>query len=483
MSVRVRIAPAPSGSLHIGNVRTALYNWLFARHTDGTFILRVEDTDPSRSFPEHYETIKEDLRWLGLDWDEGPGVDGPHAPYLQTERLALYADAAKRLLEAGAVYRCYCTPEELRARRGEAIAAKRRWRYDRRCLQLAENELKSFESENRLWALRLRVPAEGETKFDDVVTGEVVFRHEDLDDIILVRSDGRPLYNLAATVDDGLMEITHVIRGLDLQSSTPYQIILHGVLGNAVPTYAHVPLVYGPGGQPLSKRYGGDSVATFRSLGYLPEAMMNYLALLGWGTADQTILDKDELISKFELEKVHASPANIDPDKLDWMNGEYIRMLDDEDLTERMIPWLVRDGLVSDPPDGEQREKIVIATPLVKTRIKRLDGVAGLIRSWFADVEPDPSDFERVMRQPWVPELLDKAVNSLSSLASWDQDSIEGALRSVVDELSLKLRVASRPLYVAISGNAASAPLFDTMAVVGRDKSVERLKRARALVG
>lgn len=480
MRVRVRIAPAPSGSLHIGVARTALYNWLFARRHGGVFILRVEDTDPSRAFPEHYQTIQDDLRWLGLDWDEGPAVGGPYAPYLQTERLDLYREAASKLVEAEAAYRCYCTPEELKQRRETAIAAKKRWRYDRRCLKLMETERKAFEAESRPWALRLLVPDDGETSFDDMVTGEVTFRHDDLDDIILVRSDGRPLYNLAATVDDGLMEITHVVRGLDLQSSTPYQIIVHKTLGSRVPRYAHVPLVYGPGGQPLSKRYGGDSIQTFRSLGYLPEAMVNYLALLGWGTADQTILGRDELVRRFELEKVHASPANIDSDRLDWMNGEYIRKLADEDLARLIEPFLAREGLLHDPPADEERSKLETAATAIKTRIERLEQAPDLVRSWFTDVEPDPRDVERVMREAYVPDLLEHVRTALQGLEEWNQRVIEDALRGVVEEMELKPKAAFRPLYVAITGRAASAPLFDAMTAIGKERSLERLRRAGA---
>lgn len=481
MKVRVRIAPAPSGSLHIGNIRTALYNWLFARKNKGVFMVRVEDTDPSRVSEEHYETIQEDLRWMGLEWDEGPGVEGPYGPYFQSKRLGIYSDYAKRLVDAGAAYRCYCTPDELKERRETARASGKTPKYDRRCYRLTNAERSANEAEKKPWALRIFVP-EGTTTFDDVVTGEVTFHHEDLDDVIIVRSDARPLYNLAASVDDGIMRISHVIRGLDLQSSTPYQIIMHKVFGHEIPRYAHIPLVTGPGGQKLSKRFGGDNVETFRSKGYLPETMINYLALLGWGTADQTILSKDELVSLFELEKVHASPAMIDPDKLDWMNGEYIRMLHDGQLAERITPWLSGAGLVSDPPSAEEWAAIEVAAPLVKTRIKRLEELPDLIRSWFEDVEPNKEDFERVMRESYVSELLDKAHAVLGSLPEWNKDVIETALRELVDGLDLKLRVASRPLYVAITGRAASAPLFDTMEVIGREKSLDRIQNALGLL-
>lgn len=477
--VRVRIAPAPSGSLHIGNVRTALYNWLFARQKGGVFVLRVEDTDPSRVSPEHYQTIQDDLRWLGLDWDEGPGAGGLYGPYLQTERLELYAQAARTLIESGHAYRCYCAPEELKARRKQALAEGKTPRYDRRCYRLTESERAAFESEGRTWAVRLLVPDQGTIAYQDLVLGEVSFQSADLDDVVIVRSDGRPLYNLAATLDDGLMEITHVVRGLDLQSATPYQILLHRALGNPVPTYAHVPLVYGPGGQPLSKRFGGESVQTFRSLGYLPDALINYLALLGWGTADQTILSRDELVQRFELDKVHASPANIDPDRLDWMNGEYIRMLEDSDLAGMLGPWLARGGLVGDPPSDDERGKISAAAPLVKTRIERLDGATELVRGIFADIDLDRGLIDKAMGEAHVPTLLDRAIQSLSRLEPWSRDGIEAALRSIQTDLDLKPKRAFMPFYAAIMGSTVSAPIFDSMEIIGRETCLERLKRAR----
>lgn len=482
MTVRVRLAPAPSGSLHIGTARTALYNWLFARKHSGVFVLRVEDTDPSRVSPEHYQTIQDDLRWLGLDWDEGPGIGGPYGSYLQTERLRLYQEAAKKLIDDGHAYRCYCTAEELDARRKAALAAKRTPRYDRRCYRLSDQERAAYEAEGRPSAVRLLVPDEGSTSYDDIVLGEVTFENADLDDIVFMRSDGRPLYNLAASVDDGLMAITHVIRGLDLQSATPYQIIIHERLGNPIPRYAHIPLVFGPGGKKLGKRFGGESVNTFRSLGYLPETLINYLALLGWGTADQTILSRDDLIARFELEKVHASPANIDADRLDWMNGEYIRMLDDSDLAGMLGPWLARAELVGEPPSDEESSKIAAVAPLVKTRIDRLDKAADLVKGIFGDVKMDPGSVEKVMREPHVPQLLDRAIESLRELDPWSRDSIEGALRAIQTDMDLKPKRAFMPFYVAISGSTVSAPIFDSMEIIGREKCLERLGRAKELL-
>jgi len=480
MSVRVRIAPAPSGSLHIGNARTALYNWLFARQKGGVFVLRVEDTDPSRVVTEHYQTIQDDLSWLGLDWDEGPGVGGPYGPYLQSERQDAYEGAADKLVDAGVAYRCYCTKEELEERRRAAMAAGRRPGYDGRCYRLTDAERAAFEAEGRPWALRIHVPPEGQTSFNDIVTGEVSFRHEDLDDIVIVRSDGRPLYNLAASVDDGLMEISHVIRGLDLQSSTPYQILIHQALGSDVPRYAHIPLVMGPGGQPLSKRIGGETVNWFKERGYLPDAMVNYLALLGWGTAEETILSREELTNRFELEQVHASPAMFDPEKLNWMNGEYIRMLEDAKLAELITPFFSQQALVGDPPSEQERRLIAAAAPLVKTRITRLEEAPPLVRSIFVEVEPDSGTVEKVLRQPYAGELLKRGYEALEGLKSWDAEGIGDALRAVQAEMGLG-RKAYQVLYVAITGSTIAAPLFDLMEIIGKEKSLERLLKARNL--
>lgn len=439
----------------------------------------MEDTDPTRVFQQHYQTIQDDLRWLGLEWDEGPEVGGSYGPYFQTERLELYAEAVQRLIEAGHAYRCYCTPEELKARRAEALAAGRTPRYDRRCHRLTEQERAQFESEGRPSAVRLLVPDEGTVEYEDVVLGGVSFDNSDLDDVVLVRSDGRPLYNLAASVDDGLMHISHVVRGLDLQSATPYQILIHQRLGNPIPTYAHIPLVFGPGGKKLAKRFGGESVETFRSLGYLSDALINYLALLGWGTADQTILSREELIAKFELEKVHASPANIDPDRLDWMNGEYIRMLEDSELAAMLVPWLVGSELVSDPPSDEERAKITAIAPLVKTRIERLDQVANYARPILGEPQPNERDVEQILGQPHVAEQLDKSIALLRNLSEWKRDAIEEALRRVQTEIELKPKTAFAPFYVAITGSKVGLPIFDSMEIIGREKCLERLEWAR----
>jgi glutamyl-tRNA synthetase len=482
MSVRVRMAPAPSGSLHIGNVRTALFNWLFARHNDGAFILRVEDTDKSRVAPEHYDAIQEDLRWIGLDWDEGPGVGGPYEPYRQSERLDLYREAVDRMVEANAAYRCYCTKEELDERRRAALAAKRRPGYDGRCYRLTDEERARFETEGRPYTIRFHVPDEGSTSFNDIVTGEVTWEHDQIDDFIIVRSDGIPLYDLAATVDDGVMKISHVVRGLDLQSSTPRQILMHGFLGHEVPDYGHVPLINGQDGSKLSKRHAPTGLAWYREHGYLPEAMMNYLALQGWGTADESLFTKEELIEKFDLSDVHASPARFDSARLEWTNGEHIRMLDDADLVQRLESFLAAEDLIESPPTPEEEERLTAIAPEVKTRIRRLEEAPALVRGIFSDdVAPDAETAEKFLRGDETRQLLERAVEGLSRIETWDIESIDGALHKVVEESGLKPKKAYVPFYIAIHGSRVGAPLFNSMELVGRDKTLERLQKALSL--
>lgn len=484
MTVRVRIAPAPSGSLHIGNARTALYNWLFARHHRGAFVLRIEDTDQTRVKEEFVQLLIDEMRWLGLDYDEGPDVGGPFAPYRESERLETYREAGDRLAEDGFVYRCYCTPEELKQRREGALAEGRKPGYDGRCFRLSDAERQGFEAEGRRWVLRFHVPDEGETTYEDLILGPVTVEYSEIEDFPILRQNGFPLYVMGAAVDDALMEITHVIRGMDLQSAAPRQVLLLGALGHEPPRYGHIPLVLGQGGKPLSKRYGGGSVEWYRDRGFLPEAVINSLALLGTGFGDETILSRDEMVEHFSLDKVHASPAALNEEKLDWMNGEYIRMLDVADLADRLEPWLVGAGVVGDPPSASEHERIRQVVPLAQTRIKRLEEAVPYARPLFSEeVELDPASFEKVMREPHVAELLDEALAALRALDPWGRDGVEGALRKIQEGMGLKPKTAFLPFYVAITGSRVGLPIFDSMEILGREKSLERLARARAALG
>jgi glutamyl-tRNA synthetase len=481
MTIRVRAAPAPSGSLHVGNVRTFLFNWLYARHLGGAFVLRIEDTDPARFSEEAFRTVLEDLRWLGLEWDEGPEVGGPYGPYRQSERSDFYAGAVSHLLESGRAYRCFCTAEELAERRAEARAEGRRPGYDGRCRNLSPEQIRRYEDEGRLSVVRFRLPDDDKVLFVDLVIGEVSTNVDQLDDFAIARSDGAALYNLAVVVDDGTMRISHVIRGDDLLSNTPKQILLHRALANPIPRYAHLPQVLGPDRKPLSKRHGSTSISEFREAGYLPEALVNFLALLGWGTASDTILSIEELTARFDIEDVHPSPAMFDPAKLEWMNGEYIRRLEDGDLTRRLEPFYARAGLIGKPPSPEERMKMDAATPLVKTRIRRLAEAPDLVRGLFTEVEMDPATVDRVMRASDAPEFLKRVAEVLETLDPWSKDRVEASLRSVAEEMGVKPRKAFGPVYVAISGSTVSAPVFDLIALLGREESVRRLRKAEAL--
>lgn len=476
---RLRAAPAPTGELHVGNVRTFLFNWLYARHIGGVFVLRIEDTDKARFAEEHYLTALEDLRWIGLDWDEGPETGGDYGPYRQSERAHLHRDAALSLLDKGAAYRCFCTPDELKQRRGEAMAEKRKPGYDGRCRRLTEDEVQARLGSGSPFAVRFKVPDDGVTSLDDLVVGHVDVANTEIDDFLIMRSDGSTLYQLGVVVDDAGMKITHVVRGDDHLSNTPKQILLHEALGNPVPSFAHVPQVFGPDKKPLSKRHGAEatSIGEFRIGGYLPDALLNYLALLGWGTADDTIMSKDELIERFRIEDVHPSPGMFDFKRLEWMNGEYIRMLDDEELAKKMEPWLAREGIISVPATQAHRALLLKVAPLIKTRMRRLDETAGYVAPLLSDVVIDATARQKWLDQAHVPELFSKAIDALDGLESWDRDSIEHCLREIQQAMELKPKTAFMPFFAAITGRSVGLPIFDLMALLGKEGSLGRLRR------
>ncbi len=383
--MRLRFAPSPTGYLHVGGARTALYNWLLARHYGGSFILRIEDTDLSRSTEEAIEAIIEDARWLGLDWDEGPEVGGEHWPYRQTGRNALYHNAARRLLVEAKAYRCFCSPEELVQRRQAAMAEGRSPMYDRRCREIAVADAERLEKEGKPFALRFRVP-EGETILHDLIKGEITFQNVEIEDFVLLRSDGTPTYNLAVVIDDLEMEISDVVRGDDHLPNTPKQILLYEALDARPPAFAHLPMIVGEDGKPLSKRHGDVAVGRFREMGFLPEAMVNFLALLGWSLDDSTtIIDRETLIANFDLARVGSKPSVWDNEKLLWMNSQYIMSLGDDELAHSVLPIFVREGLI--PPESQDGlEMLIKAAPLIRERIKLLADAVPLLSFIFKDV-------------------------------------------------------------------------------------------------
>ena len=471
MSVRCRFAPAPSGSLHVGNARSALFSWLWARHHDGAFVLRVEDTDASRVTEEAFRGVLDDMRWLGLGWDEGPEVGGPHGPYRQSERTEIYAEAVARLLEEEHAYRCYCTPEELEERRGTARAGGQAPGYDGRCRSLTAQEIAAFEAEGRVPVVRFRMP-DDEQILQDLVKGEVRWGPGELRDFVIVRTDGTPVFLLAVAVDDLAMGVTHVVRGDDLLAAAPRNIAVIRALGGDPPIYAHVPQVVGPDRKPLSKRHGSTSVQAFREQGFLPEALVNYLALLGWSPGDdREQLSRDELVAAFDLSRVSSNPAAFDPEKLTWLNNRYIQTLDDDDLAARCVHFLVEAGVGVDPV------LLRSAMPLVKERMKTLTEVVDLLRFLFSDdIVPNPKAADILAKAP--EGYLKEAAAALDASAGWDAEQIAQTLDTLAERAGLNRTKGWQPIRAAVTGSNVSPPLPESLALLGRDRTLERVRLA-----
>ena len=475
-SVRTRFAPSPTGLLHIGGVRTALFAWLYARHHGGTFVLRIEDTDETREHPEAIEQIQAALAWVGIDWDEGPGVGGPHAPYIQSERRGRHLAVAAELLASGRAYRCYCTPEELAAERELAREAGRPSTYSRRCLARPADELAELERSGAASVIRLRVPDEGICLVDDLVRGEVRFEYALLGDHVIVRSGGVPTYNFVNPIDDADMQITHVVRGEDLLSSTPRQVLIYEALGAPVPRFGHLPLLFGPDRKRLSKRHGATSVEEYRDAGYLPEAVLNFLALLGWRFDDQQeLFSRDELIRLFEIERVNPSPAIFDADKLAWMNGVYLRGLAPDDLSARLVAFLASSGSALAASPQRVRECV----PLVHEKIATLAEFEGYCAFLFGPVVLDPEAWARIAADEHCGALLDAATSALSDVG-WSLELIEGAMRGACEKLGVKPKALFGAVRVAITGRTVAPGLFESIELLGRDQTLARIASARA---
>ena len=485
---RVRFAPSPTGDLHVGNVRTALYDWAYARQTGGTFVFRLEDTDRSRVKPEYIASAIDTMRWLGLDWDEGPDIGGPYGPYLQTERLGIYAEWAARFLADGTAYYCYCTQEELAERRRASRQAGGMSGYDGHCRTLTQEQVTAYRAEGRQPVIRMRMP-DGQTTFTDLIRGEVTFDHQHVPDFVLVRADGSPLYTLAVAVDDMLMKITHIVRGEDLLSSTPRQIAVYRAMGvpeAEFPVYAHLPMVLGPDGQRLSKRNGVVSVNWYRTEGFLPETICNYLALLGWSPGDdREEFTLAEMAAEFDLARVNKNPARFDMRKLEAINGDKIRELEPADFVARITPFLQRAGLVAAPPAEEQARLIDAAAPLIQARISRLTQAPEMLRFLFTgdgEFTVDPEDAARALT-PDSAKVLQAAETALTTLEPWEWPSIEDALRdTLITGLGLKPKVAFVPVRVAVTGRRVSPPLFQSIELLGRESTLTRLSRALATI-
>ncbi|MBT2499649.1 glutamate--tRNA ligase [Agromyces sp. ISL-38] len=487
--IRVRFCPSPTGTPHVGLVRTALFNWAYARHTGGTFVFRIEDTDAARDSEESYEQLVDALTWLGLDWDEGVGIGGPHAPYRQSQRSELYAEIIEKLKAAGHLYESYSTAEEIDAR-NEAAGRPKQLGYDNFDRDLTDEQRAAFRAEGREPALRMRVP-DVELAFDDLVRGRIDFPAGSTTDFVAVRPNGAPLYTFVNPVDDALMGITHVLRGEDLLSSTPRQITLYHALidiGVApfVPRFGHLPYVMGDGNKKLSKRDPESNLFHHRDRGFIPEGLLNYLALLGWGfSADRDVFSREEFIAKFDVADVNPNPARFDLKKAEAINGDHLRRLDIAEFVTRTVPYLQAAGAVSTPVTPAEEAVLVEAAPLVQERITLLGEAPGMLGFLFTDAAGLEYDESAVAALPAdTQSVLAAARVTLERLPAeaWTHEQIEEALRgALVDGLGLKPRVAFGPVRTAISGRRVSPPLFESMQILGKIDSLERIDRLMAL--
>ncbi|MDY0018990.1 MAG: glutamate--tRNA ligase [Anaerolineae bacterium] len=479
MTVRVRFAPSPTGHPHIGNIRTVIFNWLYARQNHGKFILRIEDTDQTRYVPNAVQVITDSLRWLGLDWDEGPDVGGPYGPYVQSQRLALYKEKAEELIERGWAYRCNCTPERLERVREAQRARGLPPMYDGHCRELAPDAISPDEPH----VIRLKIPREGQTVVHDLLKGDIAFENALIDDQVLLKSDGYPTYHLAVVVDDHMMDITHIIRADEWLPSTPKHVLIYQAFEWEAPTFVHVPLVMGDDGKKLSKRHGAASVDDFRKQGYVAEAVFNFLTLLGWAPGEgeeQEIFSREELIEHFDLHHINLAPAVFAYDKLDWMNGVYIRAMSEEALLERLIPFWQEAGLIPAPVPAEMMETLRILVPLVQERLKRLQDVVELTDFIFNDIET--ASGEALLGKNMTPEqsleALKAAHTLLSKTLSFDAETLEPQMRQLAEDLGLKTGQLFTIIRVAVSNKKVAPPLFGSIEALGRQTTLKRIARA-----
>ena len=476
--VKVRFAPSPTGDLHVGNIRTALFDWAYARHTGGTFLFRIEDTDTTRVTDEYIQAAIDTLKWLGLNWDEGPEVGGENGPYLQSQRLEIYTEWAQKFLDQKDAYHCYCSADELEAVREAQRAANVAPGYNGHCRDLTPDQIAAYKGQGRLPVVRMRMP-DGGTTFNDLIRGDVSFDHKFVPDFVLVRGDGSPLYTLAVAVDDVLMKVTHVLRGEDLLSSTPRQIRVYQAMGLALedyPVFAHLPFVMGQDNAKLSKRNGEVSIAWYRDKGFLPEAICNYLALLGWSPGDnRENVTMKELTELFTVEKVHSSPARFDMKKLEAINGDKIRALTIDEFLDWSLPFLTKAGVVSGSAD--EIALVKLALPLIQERIIMLSEVPAMLKFLFVKNFAVEADSLAKITDDASKQVLERSLKELEPLATWTHESIEAALRSsLIEEMGLKPRIAFGAVRIATTGSTISPPLFESMELLGKEASLARIR-------
>lgn len=488
-TVRVRFSPSPTGTPHVGLIRTALFNWAYARHRKGQLVFRIEDTDATRDSEESYAALLDALRWLGLDWDEGPEVGGPNGPYRQSQRGEIYADVARRLLAAGELYESYSTTEEVDARH-RAAGRDPKLGYDNFDRTLTDEQRAGFRAEGREPVLRLWI-REDDLSFTDLVRGPISFKSENVPDPVLVRANGQPLYTLTNPVDDALMGITHVLRGEDLLPSTPRQIALYAALRRIgvtpfTPLFAHLPLVRGEGNKKLSKRDPESNLFHYRERGFLPEGLLNYLALLGWSIGeDRDVFSLDEMVAAFDVRDVNPNMARFDLKKAEAINAAHIRALPVDEFVVRVTPYLIAAGLLPATPDAEQLRVLTAIAPLVQERVTVLSEAVGMVRFLFVTEEsfaPDADAAAKNLGAAGQP-VLAAAVTALDGLTSWQAADIEEALKAaLVEGLGLKPRKAFGPVRVAVTGRTVSPPLYESMELLGRERTLDRMRRGQDVV-
>lgn len=480
--LKVRFAPSPTGPFHIGGARSALFNWLVARHADGTFLVRIEDTDLKRSTKESEENIKDSLKWLGMNWDEGIDVGGPHGPYRQTERLDLYKKEVQRLLDEGKAYYCYCSAEELEVSRKAQLDAGKTPIYDEHCRHLTEEEKARYEAEGRKPVVRLKVRKDGVFAFDDMVRGHVEFQAAGVGDFIIMKSDGIPVYNFAVVIDDAFMEVTHVIRAEEHLSNTPRQLAIYEALGYKPPKFGHISLILGEDHKKMSKRHGATSVTEYRNMGYLPEAVVNYLALLGWTPkGEQEIFTEEELIKQFSMKRVSSNDAVFDINKLNWINFQYMKKLDADQLYALIFPFLVKAGYVEESVTEEKKAWLKKVIWFMKDHIYFAGQAADELRFFFEDM-PKITDENvlAIMKEETSGKLLKAFIEDLKALETFDQAEIKKCFNACMKAQGIKGKAAYEPTRIALTGVTQGPGMFEMMELFGREKTMDRLEAALA---
>lgn len=480
--LKVRFAPSPTGPFHIGGARSALFNWLVARHADGTFLVRIEDTDLKRSTKESEENIKDSLKWLGMNWDEGIDVGGPHGPYRQTERLDLYKKEVQRLLDEGKAYYCYCSAEELEKSRKAQLDAGKTPIYDEHCRHLTEEEKAKYEAEGRKPVVRLKVRKDGVFAFDDMVRGHVEFQAAGVGDFIIMKSDGIPVYNFAVVIDDAFMEVTHVIRAEEHLSNTPRQLAIYEALGYKPPKFGHISLILGEDHKKMSKRHGATSVTEYRNMGYLPEAVVNYLALLGWTPkGEQEIFTEEELIKQFSMKRVSSNDAVFDINKLNWINFQYMKKLDADQLYDLIVPFLVKAGYVEESVTEEKMDWLKKVIWFMKDHIYFAGQAADELRFFFEDMpELTDEDVLAIMKAETSGKLLKAFIEDLKALETFDQAAIKKCFNACMKAQGIKGKAAYEPTRIALTGVTQGPGMFEMMELFGREKTMDRLEAALA---